>query len=119
MTAEVPRPLNNFCCSVLKPQTKEMLDHWEIAAQEPTKASRESINQTPPCGNIRVSIHSSPWKYPNGSATSYQKKSPASSSDHLHTQYWSSSIFVPIVSIYVPGFTLPLPRICLMPNGIF
>lgn len=74
MTAEIPRPLNNFCWAVLKFQTKEMLDHWEMTAKEPSVTFFGPINQNPPCGNTRVFLGSSPWKYPHWSSGTCQKE---------------------------------------------
>ena len=114
MTTEVPRPLNNFCCSVLKLQTKEMLYHWETAAQEPTMASFEPINQIPPCGNIRASIYVSPLEVsklvchnlPEGAPSPFRQPS-------------SHSASIKFPSIHLPGLTLLLPGLCPVPNLIF
>lgn len=74
MTAEVPRPLNNFCWAVSKFQTKEMLGHWEMTAKKPSVTFFWLINQNPPCGNIRVFLCSSPWKYLHWSGGTCQKE---------------------------------------------
>lgn len=111
MTTELPRPLNNFCCSVLKLQTKEMLYPWETVAQEPTMASFEPINQTPPCGNIRASIYISPLEVsklvchnlPEGAPSQFRQPS-------------SHSASIKFPSIYVSELTLLLPGLCPMPN---
>ena len=74
MTAEIPRPLNNFCWAVLKFQTKEMLGHWEMIAKEPSVTFCWPINQIPPCGNRRVFLCSSPWKCSPWSGRTCQKE---------------------------------------------
>lgn len=74
MTAEIPRPLNNFCWAVLKFQTKEMLDHWEMTAKEPSVTFCSPINQNFPCGNRRVFLCSSLWKCSPWSGGTCQKE---------------------------------------------
>lgn len=74
MTIEVPGPLNDLSSSVLKLQTKETLGHRDTAAQECT------VNQAPPCGNMRVSTCSSHRTYPSWSASA-PARSPRSAQE--------------------------------------